>query len=587
MTGAALLTLAVLAGVLYLLVSDRLPPAVAMMGGVIVLLVFGVLSPEQALSGFSNPAPFAVAALYIVARAVEKTGALQPILRAGLQGVTGPRAALARLLIPVTLMSAFFNNTPVVAMVAPQVEAWARRTGRSSSRFLMPLSFAAILGGTLTVIGTSTTLVVSGLMEAHGMAPLSLFEITRWSLPLVALGLVYLILVAPALLPDRATAFSALEGAGRDFMVVMEVEPGGAIDGQTVALAGLRDLAGVFLTEVQRGSEIIAPAGPDTVLHRGDLLLFVGRPEDVLDLRSRRGLRSAEHDHAVDFHDAGHTYFEAVIGAGSRLVGKTLKTAGFRGRYQAAVLGIHRAGAPVRAKLGEVRLRAGDTLLLLTDEGFRDRWRDRSDFLLIARMGGLAPATLEQVGRMAMILGGVLVLAVAGVLSILQAALGAAFLLVTARVLTPGEARRAVDLDVVLLIAASFGLGSALEVTGVAAGAATGLLAMADPFGTLGAVAAIVIATLLLTELVTNNAAAVLIYPLALAVGGAAGIDPLTSSMLVAVAASCSFLTPIGYQTNTMVWGPGGYRFTDYIRLGLPLTLVVVGWLLIASRLYI
>jgi len=313
--------------------------------------------------------------------------------------------------------------------------------------------------------------------------------------------------------------------------------------------------------------------------------VFAGRADRVLDLQSQAGLRSTEQEHADVFAAAGHTYFEVVLGTGSPLVGRTLREADFRRTYQAAVLGMHRAGEPIRSKLGTVELRPGDTLLLLSNEEFRDRWRDRSDFLLIARRGGLPPATVRESWIVAAVLSGVVVLGATGFVPILHASLIAALLLVGARVLTVGEARRAVDLDVVLLIGASFGVASAVETSGLAGLAASGIAELTVTWGPRGALLGVVALTLLLTEMITNNAAAVLVFPVALAAAASSGLDPRMTAIAVAVTASSSFLTPIGYQTNTMVYGPGGYRFTDYLRLGAPLTVLVVAVVLILAPL--
>jgi di/tricarboxylate transporter len=274
-----------------------------------------------------------------------------------------------------------------------------------------------------------------------------------------------------------------------------------------------------------------------------------------------------------------------VIGPSSPLVGSTLRDAEFRSTYQAAVLGIHRSGEPIRAKLGAVPLQTGDMLILLADEGFRDRWRDRSDFLLIARRGGLAPTSTTQAWIVAAVLLAVVLGNALGLFPILEATLVGALVLVGTRVLTVGEARRAVDLDVILLIAASFGLGTALEVTGLARIASEGIV---GPFGTLGpawALLGLLLATVTLTEFITNNAALVLMFPIAMAAAATHGLDPRAVALVVTIAASASFLTPIGYQTNTMVYGPGGYRFGDYIRLGLPLTILVVAVLVMGYPL--
>jgi di/tricarboxylate transporter len=584
MTGEAWLTLAVLAGTLALLVRGRTSPAVVLFGAVILLLVAGVVNATQALSGFSNPAPFTVAALYVVARAVEKTGGLQPLLRALLQGPreAGPgpggvsRWPMARLLFPVAAASAFLNNTPIVAMVAPQVESWAERRGQNPSQYLMPLSFAAILGGMVTVIGTSTTIVVSGLLVSEGLPAIGMFEIARVGLPLAVTGMILILLLAPILLPMRRGSLREFEEEFREYTVNMVVTPGGPLEGMTVEEAGLRHLEGVFLVEVRREGEIIAPASPQTHLKGGDLLTFAGRSDIVLDLRTTRGLSSDEEEHALELHEAGHTYFEVVVGADSPLNGRTLREVGFRQEYRAAVLALHRSGERLQAKMGEVVLRAGDTLILLAGVEFKALWRHRRDFLVISHLGGYPFVS----SRKAFIVGGILTSIVAaaafGILPILQGSLLGAFLLVVFGVMTPREAVDSIDLTVIVLIASALGLGTAIESSGLAGTVAGTLLEVTGGLGPRGALVGVLVTTVLLTEIITNNAAAVLVFPIALATAANLGLDPRAFAMAVAVGASASFLTPIGYQTNTMVYGPGGYRFGDYARLGLPLTLLVV-----------
>jgi di/tricarboxylate transporter len=460
-------------------------------------------------------------------------------------------------------------------MLVPMVSDWAGRHRISPSRLLMPLSFAVILGGVVTAIGTSTNLVVSGLMEQYGMEPLGMFEITRVGLPLAAAGVVFLIFASPLLLVDRKPAREDV-GDVREFVVGMTVVQNGPLEGRTVEAAGLRHLQGVFLVEIDRGGQVIAPVAPSTVLEGGDHLVFVGKADLVVDLQGMRGLVSAEHAQVGYLDRPGHTFFEAVIGAASPLVGRTLKEVEFRGRYQAAVVAIHRSGQRVRRKLGEVRLRVGDTLLLLADPGFRERWRDLNDFLLVSRLGGAPPAVSRKAPLVGAVLLGVVVVAGAGLLPILQASLVGAIAMVISGVLTPDEVRRSVDLDVIVLIAASFGLGAAIEQSGLAGRLGHGLVAVFGPMGEHGALLGVVLATVLLTELITNNAAAALMFPIGIATAAGMGLSPRGMAIAIAVAASASFLTPIGYQTNTMVYGPGGYRFGDYARLGLPLTVLVI-----------
>ena len=572
----AWLTLAVLILTIAALTREALPPSSIVLGAVVILLIAGIIDAHQAFSGFSNPAPITVAALYVLARAVERTGALQPIARSVLGEAERPRWSLARLLVPTAAASAFLNNTPIVAMLAPQVTDWADRRGASPSRYLMPLSFAAILGGVVTVIGTSTNLVVSGLLEAAGQAPLGFFEITRIGLPLAVAGLVLILLLAPLVLPERRSARRELSDEAREFVVSMEVVPSGPLDGKAVEEGGLRHLQGVYLVEIERGSELIAPVTPTTVLRGRDRLTFVGRADLIVDLHTAPGLVSAEQRHLVGLDSPHHTFFEAVVGASSPLLGKTLREASFRSRYQAAAVAIHRSGQRVRAKLGEVRLRLGDTILLLSDPGFRERWYDRNDFLLVSRLGGTSPTANRKAWLVGLVAVAIVVVAGGGFFPILHASLAGAILLVAFGVLTPGEARRSVDLDVIILIAAAFGLAAAIQVSGLADALAMLLVSGSKGLGVTGALFALVAATILLTELITNNAAAALMFPIALSTAASLGVDPRPLALAVAVAASASFLTPIGYQTNTMVYGPGGYRFQDYSRLGLPLTVLVL-----------
>jgi di/tricarboxylate transporter len=297
----------------------------------------------------------------------------------------------------------------------------------------------------------------------------------------------------------------------------------------------------------------------------------------VLEIKATRGLESAEREHAMEVREPGHTYFEVVIGGDSPLAGRTLKEVSFRQEYRAVALALHRSGERYQGKLADVPLRAGDTLILLAGPRFRNLWRHRKDFLVISLLGGAPPTSSKEAVLVAGVLVGIVSLAAAGILPVLQGSLLGAFLLVATRVMTPRQALEAVDLGVIFLIAGAFGLGAALQTSGVAAMLAEGVMGAAGGFGAIGALVGVLITTIVLTEIITNNAAAVLVFPIAMAAAASLGLDPRPFAVAIAVGASASFLTPIGYQTNTMVYGPGGYRFGDYARLGLPLTLLVIG----------
>jgi di/tricarboxylate transporter len=408
-----------------------------------------------------------------------------------------------------------------------------------------------------------------------------MFEITKLGLPIALAGILLLVLLAPLLLPERRPARRDLGVNVREFVVNLEVVDKGPLDGSSVEGGGLRHLQGVYLVEVDRDGELIAPVPPETILHGGDRLTFVGRAELIRDLQNTRGLVPEVQEHLGGLDTSRHTFFEAVVGAASPLVGRTLKEVAFRGRYQAAVVAIHRSGGRVKAKLGEVRLKVGDTLMLLAGHDFRQRWRDRSDFLLVSRLGGTPPTTTGKAGLVGLIAAAIVLGAGLGLLPILHLSLLGALAIVLLGILTPGEARDAVDLDVILVIAGAFGLGAAIQVSGLAETFSGLLIQVFGGQGAIGALLGILLTTVALTTVVSNNTAAVLMFPIAWSTAGSLGTDQRVFVIALAIGASASFLTPIAYQTNLMVYGPGGYRFGDYARLGTPVTVAVIAAILI------
>jgi di/tricarboxylate transporter len=542
------------------------------LSAVLVLLVTRVISTEQALAGFANPALATVAALYVLARAMQRSDALGPALRVIIGRGAVWRVELARLLVASAGISAFVNNTPIVAMLAPSVTEYADNRKVAPSRYLLPMVYAVSLGGTITLIGTSTNLVVSGLMTAAKMAPLGMFELTPLGIPVALVGVAMMILTAPLLLIDRQSARSALASAARDFAVSLTVIPGGPLDAKTVEAAGLRHLRGVFLVEIDRAGELVSPVGPDTLLAGGDQLIFVGRADDIVDLERINGLSSSEHSHLAAFDPSRHAFFEAVLGPGSPLVGKTLKEVGFRARYQGAVVAIHRGGERLRAKLGSVRLRATDTLLFMADPGFH-----RNDFLVVTRIASSAERRRRRKGRwVGLLFVAVALLAGTGAIPLLQATLLAATAVIGLKMLTTSEVREAVDLDVLFVVAGSFALGAAVDTSGLGRLVGDGLVALAQPFGARGALLGVTLMSVVFAQVFTCNTAAAVSFPLAVAVARRLGLDPRPLLIAITVGASSTYLTPLGYQTKMMVYGPGGYRFGDYFRLGAPVSIAVV-----------
>ena len=575
MNWEAWFTLVVIVVAVAAMARELVPPALAVLVAVIVLLLAGVVDGEQALSGFSNEAPYVVGSLLVLARAVDVAGLLEPVVNR-IFGAASGRTLLARLLFPLTLVSGFLNNTTLVAMSVPPVIDVARRRQLAVSKFLIPISYAAVLGGVITVIGTSTNLTVVGLMREAGLEPIGLFDLVPVGLPIALAGTAAMVLLAQRLLPDRGAVGDAVGDEVREFSVTMMVRERGPLDGVSVEEGGLRHLQGVYLAQIQRDNEVITPVARKQVLQGGDLLLFVGRITEIVDLQRHRGLVSSEYRQLSRLDGSGHGFFEVVVGSESALVGRTIQEIGFRGRYRAAVLAVHRSGARIDEKLGDIRLKLGDTLLVLGDEDFRTRWRDSRDFLVIAPLGGIPPTQPRKALVVSMIGLAFILVTSFELIPLLNASLGVAVALIATRVLTLRQARNALDLDILVLIAAAFGLGAAVTASGLGDVLATGIVQGMSPLGTIGALAGVLIATMALTELISNNAAAALMFPITLATARQLGVDPTPFIVTIMLGASLSFLTPIGYQTNLLVYGLGNYKFSDYTRLGIPLNLICV-----------
>ncbi|MEM9021546.1 MAG: SLC13 family permease [Planctomycetota bacterium] len=531
--------------------------------------------PGEAVAGFGNTGLVTIAALFIVVAGLVKTGALDLAVAPMLGRPKTHRAALTRMMLPVAGLSAFLNNTPVVAMFLPIVRDLARRTGISPGQLYLPLSYASIFGGLCTLIGTSTNLIVNGLVIEDGGKPFGMFDMAWVGLPCLIVGLTFLLLFGKALLPDRGGAVSLTEDP-REYTVEVIVDEGGPMHDKTVEQAGLRHLPGLFLTGIVRADQVIPAVGPEQKLMGGDRLVLVGLVSSVVDLLKMRGLSPATGAvAALTTPKVRRQLVEAVVSDRCPIVGQSIRAGNFRSRYGAAVIAIARSGKRLEQKIGDVVLRPGDTLLIEAGPGFVDRQRDQPDFFLVSALEDSAPTRHDR----AYLAIGVLVAMVAavtlGLVSMLVGALVAAVVMMATRCCTGSEARRSIDWPVLIVIGAALGLGQSLQSSGGAAALAHGVIEAAGGRPWL-VLAAVYLVTVLLTEVITNNAAAVLVYAIAISVAAELGVDPRPLLIVVMLAASASFASPIGYQTNLMVFGPGGYRFTDYLRIGLPLHALIM-----------
>lgn len=563
----------VLGGVIALLLRGRAPAELVLLGALGVLVLAGAVTPEVALSGFTNLGMATVALLFVVSEGLTRHGGLRALVGWILgDGAGDGEGILARLCAPVLLASGFLNNTAVVAMLVPEVQRWSREHDVPASRLLMPMSFAAILGGTCTLMGTSTNLLVAGMASEMAGLELDLFTPTLLGAALSLTGGAFLLTVGARLMPRR--------GAEREVFPTYDhltleasVHEGSELVGRRLDQIEAARAVGLYPVEIRREGVILPAPSRDTRLRAGDLLVFAGRARALVEVSAVPGL-TVEPRHSFapgEGLEPGHTV-EVVLTQRSPLVGQGIGNGRFRELYDAAVLAIAREGELVEPD--ERRrwvLDVGDRLLVEAGETFAAR-AVGPDFLLLDRARGVSASPGKRALAVA-IVAGMVALAASGVVTIFEATLGAALAMLALRLLTFEQALRSVDRRVVLTIASAIGLGEALRHAGVADAAAASIveLGAGDPWWTLALVYAV---TSALTQFITNNAAAVLVLPFALTSAQLLGVSAMPYVIATMMAASASFATPFGYQTNLMVYGAGNYRFTDFIRVGGPLNIL-------------
>lgn len=537
------------------------------------LLIAGILPAEQALSGFSNPGVFTIAALYVVVGGLKESGATQMLQRFLVGQPNSQVDAINRTLPVTTVLSAFVNNTPVVAMLTTLMQGISKRYGIRLSSILIPISYASILGGLCTLIGTSTNLVVDGLVKAQGLPGFTLFELAYLGIPIAIVGLLYLKFIAPYLLPFRESSTEQFEHV-REYMVEMIIQPNSELVKHSIQDAGLRNLPGLFLVEIEREGQILSAVRPRTVLDKGDRLVFAGSPESVLELRNIHGLVLADDQRfKLEGNRSDRRLFEAVLSPSNHMIGKTIKDSRFRHRYSAVVLSVSRHGERLTGKLGELYMQAGDTLLIEAQKGFLMRYRNSGDFLLVSKLASTDNGD-ERKAITALLVFAIMILVPSfGLLTIFESVTAAAGAMLLTKCISFEDAGKSINYNVLLVIACAFALGAAVSHVGLADYISTYIVnTISSP---LTGLVAVYIATVLLTELITNNAAAIIMLPISLSIAYGFGVQYEPFAVAVMVSASASFMTPTGYQTNLMVMGPGGYRFSDYFKVGAPLSIIV------------
>jgi len=574
MTWEIWFTVAVVLTVLFVLATTPAPTEMVLLGAMVLLSISGIITPSEALSGFSSTGVMTIAALYVVIAGLRETGAVAWFS----QLVFGrPRtlfAAQLKLMGTGGLLSTVINNTPVVAMFIPIAQEWSARFGFPISRLLLPMNNVVILAGLCTLIGTSTNLAVYGLlMQVRPDADLGLFDLVWIGVPLTIVGILYALIFSKHLLPDRQGPMEQLENA-REYAFEARVRPSGPLVGKSISEVGLRNLKSAYVLEIERHGRLITAVGPEQVLEADDRLTCVGVVDAIKELRRMPGISVAEdQSFTLNLKHTQRQLVELVMSQNSPLINQRVRDSNFRDLYGAAIISVSRDGSRVDGKVGDIVFRPGDTLLVEASQTFFDKHKYSRDFLLVSPLSDSAPPDFR---RAPLSFGILLLMIVAATLEwvpLFEASFLAAGLMVATGCMTTQRAAQSIEYQLVAGIAASFALGVALTESGAAALAGSWLVEFArgNPWLALILLYAL---TVVVTEMITNNAAGVLMFPIAMSVAEAAGVSFMPYVIAVMVGASCGFITPIGYQTNLMVYGPGGYRFMDFVRFGLPLNII-------------
>jgi len=575
-----IIVLVLIAVMLVSLILEIARPGMIIFTSLVILLITGILTPEDALSGFSNEGMLTIALLFIVAGAIQKSGKINQIAESWLSKSQSETGTMVLFSIPISILSAFLNNTPIVVTFTPIIKNWCEEHGISPSKFLIPLSYATILGGTITLLGTSTNLVVHGMLLEYGLEGFSIFTLTVVGVPVTVIGLLYLFIFGKRLLPDHKGFSQQVKEDVKEYIAEMHVESCFQYVNNSVKKAGLTDLDGLYLIEIIRKNERVSPVRNTTIIQTGDRLIFAGELSIIAELQKVTGLtlRTGSELEFEDLKNGTTHLIEAVVSHQSEILSKSIKQSRFRSRYDAGVIAIHRNNERIQSKVGDIILKPGDSLLLLAGMDFIRKYEQSNDFYVVSRIDPpkqLSESPLKSWFSIGLLVAMIIIVSV-GLLTMLKAMAITVIILLLMRIVDAEDIKKNVQLDVLLIIASSLGIGVAMTKTGLADLLANSLIAIGKPVGVIGVIVMMYILTSLFTEFITNSAAAVLMLPIGLEIARILDLEPMGFAVLIAIAASASFITPIGYQTNLIVYGPGGYKFMDYVKVGTPLHFIVM-----------
>ncbi len=585
-----ILVFIVLGFILISLYKNLLGASFTFIIGVTVLGIFGVLTPEEILKGFGNKHIAVIIMLLLYSDVLRKTGIIEIIFDKVFRNINSTKVFLTRMSFLVGSFSAFMNNTPIVAVMMPYINSWCNLKKIAPSKLLMPLSFAAILGGCATLIGTSTNLVVNGLVEDQNiipdLEPLGIFDWGYVGLPMFIIGVLYMIFFGYKLLPSRRDIYEDFSTQTRQYVVQAQVKNKSHLAGKTIAEAGLRNLTGLYLVEIIRKSYKLPAVSPDVVLEKGDILVFAGDTKTIAELiDSNSGLSFTEVGMMAKRKRS--EILEIVVSPNSSLINKTVKESDFRAKYDAAVISVYRNGERIAGKIGNVELKAGDVLLLFGGPDFNSRAANSQDFYFISQVRKFIKI---EPYKTTILLTGLMAAIFLSAFNLIPLFISLILLLIASislRVADPKSIHKSIDYNLAIIIVMALALGIAMKKSGAAELMANSFIHLFEPFGKVGLLFGIYIITAFLAAYITNKAAVAILFPIALTIAKNMQLNPIPFIFAVNYAAAATFITPIGYQTNLMVYGPGKYTFNDFFRVGMPLTvLYMVGTIIILTLVF-
>lgn len=548
-----------------------LKPTVAFLFAALVLVIFGIITPRQVLEGFSNQAIASVVIVILLTAGIRENFNIELFLDKAFGRVKTYKAFLLSMMSKVALLSSFVNNTPVVVLMTPYVFSWGRKNNISPSKLLIPLSYATILGGMITVIGTSTTLVLNGFLLENKLSPINPIDLLVVGSAVAVICISFLVIFSSKLLPSRTDIIERFELNKREYLIEKRLSDKSKLIGKSVTDGGLRNLNGVYLVEIIRNEQLITPVSPSEIILSEDILIFAGNTDNIIDL-TLTDIGIELPPKLTPSTKGKVKVVEAVVSANSSLLGKTVKESNFRERYDAAVIAIHRNGEKLSGKIGRISLKAGDVLLMYTGDQFSGRVDLFKDLYIIAGEEKEIRPGRSNINKLYVMLSAIVVLLSGQFFNLFVSLLILLSLAVAMRLVTLKHVKRDLDINLLIILVLSISIGEAMINSGAGMLIGAGLVGLLSDYGCLAILFGLMVVATLLTSFITNVGAIAICFPLALAISNELGLDGGPFFLAIAFASSAAFLTPIGYQTNLIVYGPGGYNFRDFLKIGFPVT---------------